>query len=289
MKGKLLTIFLMAFCLYGKAQIFYKIEKTDNPTSYIFGSHHLSPIDIVEKSNANDYFKEVDQIIGELDLTLDPIAISLAVQPHMMAPSDSTLSVLLEGENWDALNEQFEKWTPVPGMKLQMLDPLKPMAVTTMVVTGLSSQIMPGFDPSQQLDTYFFKQGEKEGKKIVALETPDYQGEVLFDTTPLKIQADALIEMLTKPEETIDNTKRLNAAYMDRDLDAMLEISKESEDNSNFMENVLYRRNQEWLQKLPDLISESSSFIVVGALHLAGPKGILEGLKNEGYIITPIY
>lgn len=272
------------------SQILYKVEGKDTKApSYIFGSHHLSPISVVEESGVMEYFNQTGQVIGEIDLTMDPIALSMALQPYMMAPADSTLSVLLKDEDLDSLNTQFVKWAPIPGMQLQMLEQLKPMAVTTMMAAGMSQEVMPGFDPTQQLDTYFFINGKNEGKKIVALETPEYQGEVLFNMTPLTVQAEALIDMLKNPEESLEMARKLSEAYQNRDLNAMIEMSKEDDKHPEFMELILYKRNNEWLQKLPQLIEEEPSFIVVGALHLAGPQGIIEGLRNQGFEITPIY
>lgn len=290
---KLKTFFcisLLFSCLVMQSQILYKVEGKElkNP-SYIFGSHHLSPISIVENSGVMEYFNQTEQVIGEIDLTMDPIKLSMALQPYMMAPSDSTLSVLLAGENLDSLNAQFVKWSPVPGMELQMLEPLKPLAVSSMLAAAISVEVMPGYDPNQQLDAYFFKKGVEEGKKIIALETPEYQGDVLFNKTPLTVQAEVLIEMLKNPEESIEAADRLSKAYQKRDLNAMLEVSKEDEVHPEFMELILFQRNKDWMTKLPSLIEEAPSFIVVGALHLAGNEGIIQGLKDEGFIITPIY
>lgn len=272
------------------AQILYKVEsKTGDKPSYVFGSHHLSPISIIEDSGVMEYFNQTDQVVGEIDLTIDPMALSMALQPYMMAPADSTLLLLLQGEDMGPLNAQFEKWAPMPGMQLYMLDPLKPMAVTTMLAAGMSQEVMPGFDPNQQLDTYFFQTGVKDGKKILALETPEYQGEVLFNMTPLSVQAETLIEMLKNPDQSLEAARKLSEAYKARDLNGMLELSKQDEDHPEFMEYILYRRNAEWMEKLPDIIEGNPSFIVVGALHLAGPQGIIQGLKDQGYEITPIY
>ena len=294
MKKFITTALAMAAVLgwvnVSQAQILYKVEgKASTKPSYVFGSHHLSPIDIVEKSGVMEYFNQTDQVVGEIDLTIDPMALSLALQPFMMAPSDSTLSVLLAGEDMDALNEQFQKYAPMPGMTLQMLEPLKPMAVTTMVAAGMSNEVLPGFDPSQQLDTYFFKQGVADGKKVLGLETPEYQGDVLFNSTPLTVQAEALVEMLKNPQESVEASEKLAKAYMARDLNAMQEISKSEDEHPEFMENILYKRNANWMEQLPALIDSTPSFIVVGALHLVGDKGILEGLKSLGYTVTPIY
>lgn len=282
-----LTISATTLC---NAQILYKVEGNDSKApSYIFGSHHLSPLSIVEESGVMQYFDQTEQVVGEIDLTIDPMSLAMTLQPHMMAPADSTLSVLLAGEDMDALNAQFQKWAPMPGMQLQMLDPLKPLAVSNLMVVAMSNEVMPGYDPNQQLDTYFFKKGQETGKKITALETPEYQGTVLFDMTPLSVQAEALIEMLKNPEESLEAAKKLSDAYQKRDLNAMIELSKEDDTHPEFMELILYKRNADWMTKLPDLLKETPTFVVVGALHLAGPQGIIEGLKSDGFTITPIY
>ena len=289
---KIFSLFVFSIILVTSAssQILYKIEgKSDVKPSYIFGSHHLSPISIVEESGVNEYFNTTDQVVGELDLTMDPMALTMALQSYMMAPSDSTLSVLLKGENLDSLNEQFVKWAPMPGMKLEMLEPLKPMAVLTMLTVGMNQEVMPGFDATQQLDTYFFQTGAKEGKKVLALETPEYQGEVLFNMTPLTAQADALLDMLKNPEEAVESARKITTAYRNRDLDLLFELMKEDDSHPEFMEYILFKRNKNWMEKLPSIIDNDASFIVVGALHLAGPEGIIQGLKEKGYTITPIY
>lgn len=292
MKIKLISA--VALCLgsiiMSNAQILYKVEGNGTKApSYVFGSHHLSPLSIVDESGVMDYFNQTEQVVGEIDLTIDPMVLSMALQPHMMAPADSTLSVFLAEEDIALLNSQFEKWAPMPGISLQMLEPLKPMAVTTMIAVGMSNEVMPGFDPNQQLDTYFMKTGKENEKNIMGLETPEYQGIVLFDMTPLTIQADALIDMLKNPDEALHAARKLSEAYKNRDLDAMMELTKESDEHPEFMENLLYKRNAEWMTKLPVIIEETPSFIVVGALHLAGPQGIIEGLRSKGFTVTPIY
>lgn len=273
-----------------QAQIFYKIEsKGKTAPSYIFGSHHLAPISVVEASGAMKYLDKVSQVVGEIDMGMDQIAMAMALLPYMTAPADSTLSVLLAGEDMEALNAQFQKWAPMPGMTLQMLDGLKPMAVSTMIAAGMSAESMPGFDPSQQLDAVFLMTGSEKGKKIIGLETPEYQGEILFNMTPLSIQAEALVDLLKNPQKAVDDARKLSAAYLERNMDTLLEVTAEEDEHPEFMEAVLYRRNAEWLQKLPSIIEEAPTFIVVGALHLAGERGLLEGLRARGFKVTPIY
>jgi uncharacterized protein YbaP (TraB family) len=47
-------------------------------------------------------------------------------------------------------------------------------------------------------------------------------------------------------------------------------------------------RNNKWMKVLPGLMKESSQFVAVGALHLAGPDGLITQLQNSGYKVTPV-
>ena len=209
------------------AQVLYKVEGNGlkNP-SYIFGTHHLAPISVIEEFGATGPFNESQQVVGEIDMTQDQMSIGMAMQPHMMAPADSTLSKVISPEDYVVINEEFKKWSPMPGMDLSMLEAMKPMAVTTIVATGMAASCMPDFNPAEQLDTYFQIQGKTAGKSIVPLETVEHQATVLFDTTPISFQADALVEMLKDSGKAIQSTKDLTEAYMAQDLGKMLQLSE---------------------------------------------------------------
>ena len=71
--------------------------------------------------------------------------------------------------------------------------------------------------------------------------------------------------------------------------DAMLELNEEEGDPSSEFEKALTeKRNADWLTQLPLLMNDNPSFIAVGALHLAGPKGVIEGLRNHGFTVEPV-
>lgn len=271
------------------AQVLYKVEGNGLAApSYIFGTHHLAPISVIEEFGAATPFKEASQIVGEIDMTQDQMSMAMSMQGHMLAPSDSTLSKVISPADYTIVNEQFKKWAPMPGMDLTMLEPMKPMAVNTMVVVGMTRDAMPGFNPEEQLDGWFQTTGQQEGKKIIPLETVEQQATLLFDTTPISFQADALVEMLKNPEKAVSQTKTLTEAYMAQDLDKMLKLSEEDDEHPEFMIALLDRRNADWLTKLPGIFKEGPTFVAVGALHLAGDKGIIEGLRKAGYTVTPV-
>lgn len=287
--NKIAAATLLLFSLPMSAQVLYKVEGSGlKQPSFIFGTHHLAPTSVIADFGADKPFENVSIVVGEIDMTQNPMEMQMAMQPHMMAPADSTLTKVLPAEKMPALNEEFKKWAPMPGMELAMLDPMKPMVVTTMVTVGITADAIPGYNPNEQLDTWFQKTGAEKGKKIVALETADQQAALLFDFTPISLQEEALVELLSDPKKSVENARILTKAYMEQDLDAMMELSQKEDDHPEFMEALLDKRNADWLTKLPSIFNEGSAFVAVGALHLPGEKGVLEGLRKLGYTVTPL-
>ena len=271
------------------SQVVYKVEGNGlKEPSYLFGTHHLAPVSVAGDFGATDLFNKASQVVGEIDMTQDQMQMQMAMQPYMMAPADSTLSKVLPKDEYDALNESFKKWAPMPGLDLSMLEPMKPMVVTTMVTVGITAKEVPDFNPAEQLDTWFQAFGKKDGKKIIPLETAEQQAALLFNFTPISLQAEALTELLNEPEKSVENARKLTQAYMKQDLNAMLELSQQEDEHPEFMEALLDKRNADWLTKLPAIFNDGSTFVAVGALHLAGDKGVVEGLRKLGYTVTPV-
>ncbi|MDE6339495.1 MAG: TraB/GumN family protein [Muribaculaceae bacterium] len=295
MKRKILTLASLAllFVSSASAQIFYKIEGNDlKAPSYIFGTHHLAPLSVIDNvPGCREAFKSAEQVVGEIDMTIDQMTLAMQMQPYMLAPSDSTLSKLFTPDELKIVGDEFEKWAPMPGMTIQMLDMMKPMVVTSMISVGIVQKELPNYNPGEQLDLYFQSSAKEEGKDIKGLETPDFQAKVLYGTVPIAEQAKALLSMAKDPKDSIEKSKKLNELYLAQDLNGLLELTNsedESSDEGVFMEALVDLRNADWINKLPEIMKEKPSFIAVGALHLPGEKGVLEGLRKAGYVVTAI-
>lgn len=292
MKRKITVLALTAsfFCVSASAQIFYRIEGNGlEKPSYIFGTHHLAPLSVIDSiPGCRAAFNDVEQVVGEIDMTVDQMSLAMKMQPYMMAPQDSTLSKVIPAKDYSRVNEEFKKWAPMPGMELAMLDAMKPMVITSMVSVEMVKKQLPGFNPQEQLDTYFQLEGKNRGKNIKGLETPEFQAELLYSSMPISKQAEALVELLDKPEENEKKSKELNEAYLSQDLDKLEKLAQDDEEESAFMTALIDKRNANWVNELPAIMKEKPSFIAVGALHLPGEKGVLEGLRRAGYKITPV-
>ncbi len=293
MKRKIATIAALSFlfCVSASAQIFYKVEGNGlKSPAYIFGTHHLAPLSIIDEvPGCRDAFNNAHQIVGEIDMTVDQMQLAMKMQPYMIAPSDSTLTKVISPEDFARINEEFKKWAPMPGMDLSMLDMMKPMVITSMVSVQMVKEKLPSFDPTKQLDTYFQGQGKAAGKTVKGLETPEFQAQLLYGYEPIEKQAKTLVELLDNPQENVEKSAKLNEAYLAQDIDALYKLSEEeNKDSSPFLELLINQRNADWIEKLPAMMKEAPTFVAVGALHLPGENGVVEGLRKAGYKVTPI-
>lgn len=280
-------ICLLFISLCGYAQIAYEVTGNGlEKPSFIFGTHHLAPLKVLtENPVLQEALNNADQVVTELDMTMDSQSLQMSMLPFMLAPADSTLSKVLNQGDFEKVDKLFRELT---GMSVSTMEGFRPMVVSSNISVLLMMKLIPEFIQEEQLDTYICQQGNEAGKKIIPLETAAQQAQILYASTPIKEQAEDLVELAGDPEKGIEISKRINTAYFNEDLDSLLAISLEADSDPEFMSRLLDLRNEDWLKQLPSVLAGGSTFIGVGALHLAGEKGLIVGLRKMGYSVEAI-
>lgn len=288
MKRSFLSALLIVIAALGaQAQIFYKVEGNGlQKPSYIFGTHHFASETMLDSlPQVNEALKQVDCVVGELVFTDDQMAMVNEMQPHMIAPADSTLSRLIPADKFEKADSVFASLTG--GMSLRMFETMKPAVSEMTVAAVVAANEMP---QQGSIDQYFQKVAHLDSLKVAGLETADFQAYVLFDIIPLDRQAQSFIRSLEDPDKILESSRELTNAYLSRNADAIWKVARECNDESEgeFFEILLDKRNEAWLAKLPDMMKDEPLFVAVGALHLYGDGGLVEGLRKLGYTVTPI-
>jgi uncharacterized protein YbaP (TraB family) len=138
------------------------------------------------------------------------------------------------------------------------------------------------------LDGYFAEKGKVAGKRITEFETINEQMNVLFNTASNEEQVNQLKLFLRNKTQMIDQGNELIDDWFKHDLEKMYSVFEKGlavfGDENEFLNN----RNDKWMKILPGLLKKESQFIAVGALHLAGPSGLVKQLQHLGYTLTPI-
>ncbi len=97
-----------------------------------------------------------------------------------------------------------------------------------------------------------------------------------------------LTESTRDYEQSADEFRALMDAYQAQDLGRIQEISQESVDRIEGMEqHLLIDRNRAWVPKMEEMMDQTT-FFAVGAAHLGGEEGLLNLLEEAGYTVTAV-
>ena len=86
---------------------------------------------------------------------------------------------------------------------IAMLAKMKPAFITQQLTLILCMKHLGGFNPQEQLDTYFQQQAIQSGKKVGGLETPISQINVLLNSQTLQRQANLLYCLVSDIDKAI--------------------------------------------------------------------------------------
>lgn len=286
-KRIILLLALVSALFSAQGQIFYRVSGKDlSRPSYIFGTHHLASLALLDSlPGVMNIIDNVDNVVGEIDMIANnQMQLAMKLQSYMMAPADSTLKDVL-GDRYAVASTSFQEAT---GMPLDMFNAMRPMVANTLVTLMALQKDNAAMQVGENIDTQLQSIGSERGKHIVGLEQPEEQAALLYNYLPVRVQADMLMESLKNPDKILASTKRLNEAYLAGNIEELYSMTIEEEEDGDFMNELLTKRNQRWLEELPEIMKGSPSLIVVGALHLAGPQGLVKRLREMGYTVDSL-
>ncbi|WP_321436302.1 TraB/GumN family protein [uncultured Bacteroides sp.] len=260
--------------------------------SYIFGTHHFVPLSILDKVQGfKEAFDATTQVVGELNTTDAQSSENIKkMQEKMFITNDTTLQLLFNEKELEMIKAFFKANA---GIDFTKAPKLKPALISIMAIRILSDRTLPGFDPKKQLDSYLQTKGEENGKKIIALETMEFQRDLIYDSQSLQRQARVLVCQLSDTTKVFNWLKEVNKAYLSFDLEKLAQLSEEKEGTScdplpGEREGMIDNRNKDWAAKLPAIMKEAPSFVAVGAMHLPGKAGLIALLRNQGFNVEPV-
>ncbi len=255
--------------------LLWSIER-DGKTSYALGTIHVGvdaearlPAIVWDKIDASRTFAV------ETDLT-DPVLQKVLTCINCSLRKD--------------LGETY--WAKLEGLLgkdvAAQIDPMKPMVAATMMS-------LRGLPTTTQMDTLLLARAQNAKKPIVYLERADQQAALLEKWMNVK----ALKSMLDDIEGGEKHTKEMLEAYLAGDEVRMVKLADDEKaqalkhgytaaEYDESMQDMLYGRNAAWIAPIEKLHAEGGGFVAVGAMHLVGPKNVLELLAGKGYKIARV-
>ena len=259
---------------------FWEVKGGEKPL-YLLGSIHFAAANFYPfADHVEAAFTEADQLVVEVDISnIDPIALQAQVfEMGTYTPPES-----LADHVSPATLAKLKKYLHSNNLPVDNFLRQKPgLIVMTITSLELAKQ---GLNPNQGVDLYFLQKAFNQ-KAIKQLESFQEQFAVLL--------ADEYGESMLS--QTLDETASYDQLVYDLvtiwrhgDIERLHELliteplTRYPESRAAF-DALFTDRNIKMLEKITGYLSEPTShFVVIGAGHMIGKDGIVEGLRAQGF------
>ncbi len=197
-------------------------------------------------------------------------------------PGDSTIENILSEDILIEVKEICAE-AGIPFSKMKKLRP------AMLILTLVSIQYQKLGISSPGVDVHYYKRGLEESKKVLTLESAEEQ--INFIVNMAQGHEEEFVKHSLEDLKNVekDLTKLIDIWRAGRIEENVEEIEKMKEDYPSLYETILVDRNHDWLPQIELLFNtEDIEFVLVGNLHLHGSEGLLEQLRNKGFVVDQI-
>jgi uncharacterized protein YbaP (TraB family) len=282
-------LFYFSMCIYPSSSYaqsqknFLWRTQTKNSTIYLLGSIHLMKQDVYPLSRTiENAFDQSDFLAVEADIAdISRIDMTQVLNKAIYQGGDS-----LEKHISNNALAVVRKETERLGLPFELIKMQKPWLLA---LTMESLELMKaGYDPEYGIDKHFLIKAQGK-KKILEIESFDYQVNLLSgfsDTEQELFLLYALkdLDLLTREVDKLVGAWKTGNSHVMETF-----VTKSVVDESRFYpiyEKLIIVRNRNMADRIENYLqSRGTYFVVVGAAHLTGSRGIIQLLRNKGYIV----
>jgi len=261
--------------LPSQAGLLWRIRTSDQKASYLLGTIHSEDPRVTRlKPAVADALDGCDRFV--MEMILDTQAF-MQFGATMMLEQGTDLETLVGKDLYNRAVSALADY----GMPEAVIRRFKPWVVIAMLS-------MPKSAGGLILDMVLYQRATSQGKPASGLESAQEQLAV-FEGLSLQDQIELLEMTLKQQSSQAQVFEQLIEAYAADDLNRIATIAKldhrqaQIESARNFMVRLNDDRNRRMVQRIIPYLEKGNSFIAVGALHLAGPQGILSLIRQNGY------
>ena len=261
----------------------WKIQR-GGTTIYLFGTVHVLPKD------TSWHYPELDAAMAASDvLYVELVDDDQATMQPLVMQYGIDLAHPLSSELNAADEQRLRAAAQTAGVPAQALDAMRPwMAAVTLTVAPI---VKAGFDPESGVDKKLRQAFASQGKPVKGLETAEQQIRYFAELSQA-VQISMLRSSLDDYAKADTEIAALVRDWQKGDVDAIAAL-----ENSDMREKypVLYRtllteRNQRWARQIAQMPSSGhTTFIAVGAAHLAGPDDVQAQLQKLGIHVERVH
>jgi len=260
----------------------WKVQSKTN-TVYLLGSIHLFKKELYPlNEKIEEAFDQSELLAVEANIT-DTRQLDLQkLIEKAIYLDDDTLEKHVSKETFELIRKRAEGL----GLPLELINKQKPWFLGLMFTSVEFLKL--GFDPNYGIDKHFLSKADGK-KRILELESLDYQINLLSNFNDHDQELFLLLALKDANTQS-QEVKELLQAWTTGDAEGLERIVTKSIDEdkrlSSIYEILITDRNKNMASKIADFLKmKETYFVIVGAGHLVGNKGIVEILKAKGYCV----
>lgn len=241
-------------------------------TSYLYGTiHMICADDYFLSEKVKKAFESSDKLVLEVNLS-DPAELAVMQQ---MAMGKETLDKTLTPEQLSKLEAILKEKA---GLSVQQVN-----SYSLSTVMSLMSMKTFNCTDLKFYEMDFIAKAKERGIQVAGFESVKAQLGIIE-------KAYTNDEMLSMFENmNIAETSKLVSQYKKENIqDVYTNLTDVKNMNLIAKNEMLDKRNANWVQNLTQVVKDQSAFIAVGAAHLGGDLGVINLLRKAGYTVKPI-
>jgi len=264
----------------------FELHAPDGSRAFLQGSMHFvrgEPPALHPRVEAG--LRDAEVLVLEIDPDeSQPEDIAHALVEMALLPDGTRLRDVVSADTWQRLEARAAQ----SNMDLASLEIFEPWVVAMTLIVGSITQV--GFEA--QAGTEQVALASSLDKLTLGLETPRDQL-ALFDSLSPQDQEEMLRGALEGDPNGVSHLDAIAKAWRCGDA-AGVEAALQMETHANpglaaFYDATIYGRNPGMAEGIADILrDESGVFVVVGAAHLVGSRGIPALLEQEGFRVEPM-
>ncbi len=259
--------------------LLWKIEgKKVKKDAYIFGTIHLIE---KEKFYFPDHFRKLVSNSGQIVLEIGNLNQMEALN-HMMLQQGTFFDFFTPEQTDSILVWAKESMGMEPEQFKMALGKMKPFTIVQLTTQKDLIGKIESYDMTIQSIAV------ENDIPVIGLETIAQQI-AIFDNMDTLTQREMVMELIRNPQKQNETLQTMFEIYLEQNVDKMYQfISEEGGSMMDFSDDLLLKRNHDWIPKIEELIQKKSTLVAVGAGHLGGEEGVLRLLEKKGYTLTPV-
>ena len=281
---KLGLTLLAAATFQTQAASVWKVTSGSN-TLYIGGTIHLlTPSDYPLPKAYDKAYHACDTVVFETNMeTLSDPAFRKQMQTELSYSDGTTIEQVITPETYHALKVYLNA-RQVPVTAIQHL---KPSALA--ISLSMIELRHLGFT-SEGVDQFYAQKAQQDQKDQSWLETPQDQVEMLSNINDQ--DSDEVINYTLEDIKDMPKTMNdLRKSWRNGDMESMadIELKDFKQDYPEVYQSLLVERNERWIPQIENMLKDDKvEFVMVGAMHLAGPDSLLAKLQASGYQVSKL-